>query len=61
MNFSLTRALLLACIGLPLGFVLTAFGFAVTDSPIDAPSIFPWALAIAVIIGIVGGLRRSAR
>ncbi len=61
MNFSLTRALVFACIGMPLGFIFTAFGFALTASPIEASSIFPWALTIAAIIGIVGGLRRSSR
>jgi hypothetical protein len=60
MNFSFARALLFFAIGLPLGFILTALGFAVTETPIAAPTIFPWALTIAVITGIAGGFWRSA-
>lgn len=60
MTFSFPRALVLTVIGLPLGFILTALGFAVTQSPIDASGIFPWALGIAVTIGCVGGFLRSA-
>lgn len=59
MTFSLVRALVLAVIGLPLGFILTALGFAVTRTPIDAAAIFPWAVAIAVVTGCVGGFWRS--
>lgn len=61
MNFSIKRSLVLAFIGLPPGFILTALVFALTQSAIDASAIFPWALAIAVVAGIAGGLRRSAR
>lgn len=60
MKFSFSRALILALISLPLGFILTALGFAVTQSPIEASAIFPWALAIAVLAGCVGGFRPSA-
>ena len=60
MNFSFTRALVFAIVGLPLGFILTALGFAVTQSPIEASAIFPWALTIAALAGCVGGFRRSS-
>ncbi len=60
MNFSSARALVFAMIGLPLGFILTALGFAVAQSPIEAPAIFPWALAIAALAGGVGGFWRPA-
>ena len=60
MNFSFARALIFAVIGLPLGFILTALSFAVTQSHIEASAIFPWALVIAVVTGCVGGFRRSA-
>lgn len=60
MNFSFPRALVFTIIGLPIGFILTALGFAVTKSAIDASAIFPWALAMALIIGCVGGFWRSA-
>ncbi|MEQ3747086.1 MAG: hypothetical protein ABNH53_12735 [Henriciella sp.] len=60
MKFSPARALVFAIIGLPLGFILTALGFAVTQSTIEASAIFPWALAIAVVAGCVGGFWRSS-
>lgn len=60
MKFSFARALILALISLPLGFILTALGFAVMQSPIQASAIFPWALAIAILVGCVGGFWRSS-
>lgn len=60
MKFSIVRALILAVISLPLGFILTALGFAVTQSTIEASAIFPWALAIAVAAGGIGGIRRAS-
>ncbi|MDG1825156.1 MAG: hypothetical protein P8H62_02715 [Henriciella sp.] len=59
MKFSPARALVFVIIGLPLGFILTALGFAVTQSTIEASAIFPWALTIAVVAGCVGGFWRS--
>lgn len=59
MKFTFARALLFAAIGLPIGFILTALVFAVTEIPISAPAIFPWALPIALLAGIVGGFWRS--
>lgn len=61
MKFSATRALVLGFIGLPLGFILTAFIFAVTQSAIEVSAIFPWALGVAVIAGVIGGFWRSAQ
>lgn len=59
MNFSFARVLIFALISLPLGFILTALGFAVMQFPIEAPAIFPWALAIAIVVGCAGGFGRS--
>ncbi len=61
MNFTFARAVLFAAIGLPIGFIATALGFAVTETPISAPAIFPWALAVAALAGVVGGLLRSGK
>ena len=58
MKFSFPRALVFALIGLPIGFILTALGFAVTQSSIEASAIFPWALLIAVLAGCIGGFWR---
>ena len=58
MKFLLPRALVLALIGLPLGFILTALVFAVTQTPIAASTIFPWALAVAFVTGCAGGIKR---
>jgi hypothetical protein len=60
MKFSFVRALVFSLISLPLGFILTALGLAVTQSPIEASAIFPWALAIAVLAGCAGGFWRSS-
>lgn len=56
MRVSFVRGFIFALISLPLGFILTAFGFAVTQTPIEAPSILPWALAISVGVGCVAGI-----
>ena len=61
MQFSFARLLLFAGAGLPVGFILVALGFAVAGMTISAPQIFPWALAIAGLAGVVGGLWRTAR
>lgn len=61
MKFAPTRAFVFAMMGLPAGFILTALAFAVTESPISAPAIFPWALGLAAVAGIVGGLWKSAK
>ena len=41
MKFAPTRAFVFAMMGLPAGFILTALAFAVTETPISAPAIFP--------------------
>ena len=56
MTFSPARALIFGAIGLPVGFILTAFGFAATGRAIDATAIAPWALGIALVSALVGGL-----
>lgn len=61
MNFSFPRALVLALIGLPLGFILTALTFAVTQTPIGASNIFPWALTVAIVIGCLGGFKGESK
>ncbi len=60
MTFSLPRALVFVLIGLPIGFILTALGFAVLGQEIDAPAIAPWALAIAVLLGVGAGFWKPA-
>ena len=60
MKVSFARGFIFALIALPLGFILTAFGFAVTQTPIEAPSILPWALAISVGVGCVAGIWRPS-
>lgn len=58
MTFAPGRALVLAALGLPIGFILTAFAMAVMGRAIEAATIFPWALGIAAAAGIVAGLAR---
>lgn len=60
MNFSFARALIFTLIGLPIGFILTALVFAVTQDSIEASAVFPFALALAVVAGCIGGFWRSA-
>ena len=60
MKFSFARAVVFFLISLPIGFILTALGFAVTQSQIDASEIFPWALAFAVLAGCASGFWRSS-
>ena len=60
MSFYPTRFLIFSVIGLPIGFVLTALAFAVSEQPIVADLIFPWALGIALIVGIFGALWKRA-
>jgi hypothetical protein len=55
-QFSFIRFLVFVVVGLPVGFILTAFGFAVSGMPILAHTIFPWAIGIAIVIGVLGGL-----
>lgn len=59
MPFSFARLVLFAVIGLPVGFILVALGFAVAGLSISAPQIFPWALGVAGIVGVIGGFRRT--
>lgn len=56
MSFSPLRFLIFSVIGLPIGFILTALAFAVSEQPIVAAQIFPWALGLAAVVGIVGAL-----
>jgi len=55
-SFSPGRAGVFFLIGLPIGFILSALGFAVLGHEISAPDIAPFALAIAAIVGLVAGL-----
>lgn len=59
MTFRPLRAVLFLVLGLPVGFVLTAFGFAVVELAITGPAVFPWAIAIAVMLGIAGGFSKA--
>jgi len=56
MQFSLARTGIFFLIGLPIGFILSALGFAVSGQEISAPQIAPFAGGIAVVIGVVAGL-----
>lgn len=58
MNFAPGRALVFAAIGLPIGFILTAFATAVMGRAVEAATIFPWALGMAAAAGIVAGFAR---
>jgi len=59
-TFSLPRTLVFVLIGLPIGFILTALGFAVLGREIEAPAIAPWALGIAVLLGVGAGFWKPA-
>lgn len=52
MTLSPARGLVFFVIGLPIGFILSALGFAITGREIVAPALAPYALAIAAIGGI---------
>ena len=58
MSFSPGRAGVFFLIGLPVGFILTALGFAVSGQQISAPQIAPFASGIAIVIAIAAGLWR---
>lgn len=58
MTFSPVRAGIFFLIGLPVGFILSAFGFAVTGREISAPQIAPYAGGIAIVIAVAAGLWR---
>ena len=47
-------------VGLPIGFILTALGFAVSERAIVAEQIFPWALALAIFSGLLGAFWKQA-
>lgn len=59
MSISAGRGLVFFMIGLPIGFILTALGFVIAEREIHAPAMAPWALAVAVIVGIVAALRKT--
>ena len=59
LSFSFIKLLVLAVVGLPIGFIFTSLGFAISGTPIIAQDIFPWALGIAVVIGMVGGFWKN--
>ena len=60
-NFSFVRLLVFAVVGLPVGFIFTSLGFAVSGMPIIASQIFPWAAGIAAVIGLLGGFWKGQR
>ncbi len=59
MNFSVTRAIIFAMIGLPIGFILSALFFAASGQAIEATAILPYGLPIALIIGIAAGFWKT--
>jgi len=61
MPFSFVRFVLFAFVGLAVGFILVALGLAVAGQPISAPQIFPWALGIAGLAGLIAGFWRTSR
>lgn len=61
MPFSFVRFVLFAFVGLTAGFILVALGFAVAGQSISAPQIFPWALGIAGLAGLIAGFWRTSR
>lgn len=46
-------------LGLPVGFILAALGFAVTGRAIEAPALAPYALGIAAICGVAAVARKN--
>lgn len=60
MTFSFKRAVILAVISLPVGFILTALAFVILQQPIDPVAILPWATGLAVISGLIGGFQKPA-
>ena len=60
MEFVPIRTVVFFVISFPVGFILTALVFTAAQTPISAPAIFPWALAIALTAGIAGGFRKAA-
>jgi len=60
-EFSPIRFVIFTVLGLPPGFVLTALGRAFYEAPISARHIFPWALGLAVAVGITMGFSRHSR
>ncbi|WP_205651093.1 hypothetical protein [Tsuneonella mangrovi] len=44
---------------MPIGFILSALLFVALEREIAAPAIAPYALAIAVLVGIGAGLRKA--
>lgn len=52
MTFSPARGGVFFLIGLPIGFILSALGFAIGGLEISAPQIAPFALALAAMIGL---------
>jgi hypothetical protein len=61
LRFSPARFLVFTFIGLPLGFILTALGFAIAELPIIARDVFPWALGCALVVGAAGGCWKQTK
>ncbi|KLI63638.1 hypothetical protein [Aurantiacibacter marinus] len=61
MTFSPARAGIFFLFGLPIGFILSALGFAIGGLEITAPAIAPFAGGIAVLIAIAAGLWKPAK
>ncbi|MAK60546.1 MAG: hypothetical protein CMK09_06180 [Ponticaulis sp.] len=59
MNFSFLRALVIFMICLPVGFILTALAITLIQLPIAPHIILPWALSIALLVGLVAGFKNE--
>lgn len=53
MTISPGRGLVFFMIGLPIGFIMSALGFVIMERTIAGPAIAPFALAIAVLVGLI--------
>ena len=58
MTFSFKRAVILAVISLPVGFILTALAFVILQKPVAPVAIFPWAVGLAMISGLIAGFQK---
>lgn len=60
MRISPVRFLVFSVMALPVGFIVTAFVFAVTETPVSAPRVVPWMVGVALIAGAIGAVWRRA-